>query len=1288
MVTKEIIKQSISNGTLNPKMLNQFMNDMKIRSFSYDYQIQKDLVNFHEHRFLINPMDWTMNNVWTNRKERSYPVTIKECQMLFAGTKDKYLRTGLFNKYLSPEEVTANMKFFRNSFVVFINGYISTDYRVKIKVDKVEFLFRYKELNKLAHMDDDPSVKLDGIATDVRIVMLPNAINTVTDTLSPDDFNGTNLLARAFSTDVVKKFKEDYTYYGYWINKENGHHFFVLGMEWHADGKYFSMPDSPPTDVTKYSIMVIGMDLIYKVLDIAPGEQWITFATDKMPLPKDDIAIYYLDEEFGGYIPNDPDINEVSLVEYYPNIYQIINPQGLHLKLMAFYDVKNHNNHIYFDNEVATFMRLIDLRKLYEDEQVPSVLQEFHPIDWTYSLQDMFKGVAYKDVDMNNIWDGFLYKMNYLAGKLKKWMLFYEEFQRRTYGFLPGWYHRMSSYKNLSAKIRTSTLPEITDTDLYKAFTEPQYIFSYKNVDISGDVKSFNWFIDGKYTIPTHTEVFRGYQYVYFPTSKINQDSIIEVERFDGIEFSKELNFTESSVIEFKMEKFIDHSIIANSLFFVDYTGLYITDKFQFTIIDSELGEVPFDPSISVFEILPEQTMRIEVRDENVIDTHPTLVCRNKIIKFDNRSSGVDFIRNKDNNINLNSKKEILHVNNNFGSRIRIYTNDGRLLPKIGYRVWKQKNYQDTPLFNLPVDPDQTVNVKVEYIGYDERLVFHRESTGPNGYINLEGRTSRPFSLAYHDVYLDGYRLTKYDIDTISPWSFVITKAAKLKTLGCVEIYEKTHAIDDYVKFEYDEESQYIMDKLVSKKFSPDEWTHEMLNAIDDYYPTIEDGNIPHVDAIINGWGDFIKNYLIYISTNADIRYDFGRWKHLFKDSGRVLLNADDRVRYIRYVKLMFYWNHDLTVAGHVTPQPNYEYDNVMYPYDSSVQMREEDYEQYGYHTTDWNPVFDEDFQFAPKEQVDPTHGYRDAVQDKDIYIPDMDFHHRDDLDRHILSAEDLELLRETENAELDERMDMIIHCEDGTVYDLWDMLVAHVDENATDVLINTENGDVFDLSDPEQHADHMLVTRDSTEIELTDVKVTLLTPEGDEYEHFEFHDELSLHITGSGAETDCADVEFYIDNKRIDLSNPETYDDDYCFIDTHGNTITFGDLRMHKTGSTSNVLVDSVTGVVHDIINDTELANGTVEPTQLHETLLNGKKFCEPDEDVDIGTQDFTYKELILPIEIVDESYDELENIRLRHAKTNRIVLLNYDLELRNYNTDPTTVIVPEDVIAKYAET
>jgi hypothetical protein len=268
MVTKEIIEQAISNGTLNPKMLDQFMRDMKIRAFTYDYQIQRDLVNYHEHRFTINPQKWDNISAWTAKRERCYPVTIKECQVLATGTKDKYLRSDAYNKYLSPEEVTANMKFFRNSFLVFVDGNIYTDYRVKISVDKVEILFRYKDLNKFAHLEDDPDVKLDGIATDVRIMLLPNAINAVASDLDATQFSGNVLYPNNFPSTAVAKFKEEYNYFGFWINKTNQHHFFIPYIRWSEQNKCFTLPDAPPADVTKYSIMVIGMDLIFRILDV------------------------------------------------------------------------------------------------------------------------------------------------------------------------------------------------------------------------------------------------------------------------------------------------------------------------------------------------------------------------------------------------------------------------------------------------------------------------------------------------------------------------------------------------------------------------------------------------------------------------------------------------------------------------------------------------------------------------------------------------------------------------------------------------------------------------------------------------------------------------------------------------------------------------------------------------------------------------------------------------------------------------------------------------------------
>jgi hypothetical protein len=78
-----------------------------------------------------------------------------------------------------------------------------------------------------------------------------------------------------------------------------------------------------------------------------------------------------------------------------------------------------------------------ELEYYREGARVPEILREYKPIDWKYSFQDMFEGTPYKDVDFNDLWDGFLYKMNTIESILKRWMLFYEEYQRRTYGFLP-----------------------------------------------------------------------------------------------------------------------------------------------------------------------------------------------------------------------------------------------------------------------------------------------------------------------------------------------------------------------------------------------------------------------------------------------------------------------------------------------------------------------------------------------------------------------------------------------------------------------------------------------------------------------------------------------------------------------------------------------------------------------------------------------------------------------------------------------------------------------------------
>ena len=50
-ITKDSVKRELALGALNPKMFRKFFADMQIKSYQYDYRIQKDLVNYHEERF-------------------------------------------------------------------------------------------------------------------------------------------------------------------------------------------------------------------------------------------------------------------------------------------------------------------------------------------------------------------------------------------------------------------------------------------------------------------------------------------------------------------------------------------------------------------------------------------------------------------------------------------------------------------------------------------------------------------------------------------------------------------------------------------------------------------------------------------------------------------------------------------------------------------------------------------------------------------------------------------------------------------------------------------------------------------------------------------------------------------------------------------------------------------------------------------------------------------------------------------------------------------------------------
>ena len=1117
MVTREEIQESIADGNLNPKMFKKFFEDMKIKSYTYDYNIQRDLVNYYEARVDIDPRkSKIMDDIFSSNSDRVIEITVSH-QFVVPGEKERYKRSSVFNKPMTYDDITANMKYFKYNILVFVDDELFTNYRAKAFRERLNLYFLKKDLHDV-QVKLDPDAKVEDLPKTITVLFLPNAIIGKVDNLNPRMFNGLNIDASNFPTKVNTNFSKATKYFGYWINKDSKNQYMIPYISYNSEYKYFTLPDSPPTNITKYSLMVVGMTVIKEYKDIGKNEEWIEFDAEKMPLPKNSLMV--LREKNGSYVPianntvynsnisvklkdafystilekssivdgsvdlhvgaflklednkykkiltpaksntfnitptinsefqiklKDPTYtktietsklvsdNNVSLQfgiqikddrgnytkldsskshtfgirfdtdftisEYFPNIYKISNNGKWNLRVYALYEDKSHNNHIDYDEEITPYLERNNLLDQYKDGSVPEVLKNYKPIQWNYSIQDYIEKNPYNTLDLTSQLEPFLYKMETISSMLKKWYLFYEEYQRRTFGFLSGWYHNIANYKNMDQKVRLDTAQDIDDKDLYYEFKEPQYLFTYVNTTEFGNANSYCFYIDGVYTIPTKIIVYKGYQYVYFPTNKIRNDSVIEVERFDGIVIQRDIDLTEDD-ITIKFSSLADRSTVANSLFFVNMeTGEYLNHgELETTIIDPDIGDVVVDFKTSVYTITPSMSIKIKVKDTSLIGKTIRLCCNNQTFQFLERESGIDFVRGRGEEINLNRMKYIHHVNEAILPRIRIFNEKGRLIPKRNYYVWKHESYNDAPRFNLPMKLDDDEKLCVVYTGYDERLIYHKDVISSKGLVCLEGRTYRPFSFAYHDIYLDGYRLTKYDVEILAPYTILIKSIEKYDTYDMIEIYEKCHVDDKFVKFDYNEESEYIMDKLIRKET---DFYQLVLDSLEEYIPTEK---LRPIDGYRDHWYDFIKYYVTHHFINGDRRKDLEAFFHVFVPGlGRTLLNGDDRIRYYTQVRMLYYLIHDLTIDEEIELPLVKELDISSVIPNENIDVDENYYMQHGFIDNHFNPVYDDPY--IPKLYVfEPTKGYDDAINYNKRYLPRAYFPHieQEDIQKYV----------------------------------------------------------------------------------------------------------------------------------------------------------------------------------------------------------------------------------------------------------------------------------------------
>ena len=914
-ITKDNVRDNIASGNINPRILKQLFADMQIRSYAYDYQIQKELVNYHEERITVKDLKQDVGvNLFTDGvSERVYYFPMKH-QLIATGKRKAWRDSAVYNKALTFDELNENHKLFRFNVLVFVNEQLYTNVRIKAKEEFTHIYFRYRDLSKM--------VQTTGV--NITILCIPQSVVTVVDNIDATLYNKGHFSFRLFNPTSLYELYQCESYFAFLINKETNRYIMSDEMEYLGDEEMFHFRhDHLPSDIIKYKLVVIGSDLLYSISDLpADNDQFFATELENMPIPKDNISILVKNSD-GLWKPNP---GSVVLTEKYPNVFQVTNPEDYQLRLIVYYADDTQNDHIVYDTEMDYYLNNVNLLDAYQNGYVPTLLKDFAPMQWDYALKDYFqKNNGIHDANIKEPWTSFSYKLKTISNIIKQWSSFYLEYAKRTYGFLTGWYHDISKWspERLASKERMSSLEDIpldpTGREQYPTayFKEPQYVFTYKNTNTYDDPTSYLFYIDGKMVIPTSVLVFRGYQYVYLPKKRITSTSMIEVERFDGVRFSKRLRVPEEGVlIDLSL---LRGNLIANSLFIVNEAQEFANKNYKVEVIDPELGTYVLDLDTSVYNLLPSMTLKITPLFPQYNDSLISLNCNNQLITFNRRNSGDDYSTGKP--VNFNPNGPIMNVKKMVTPRLRMYTKDGRFLSKLSYVVHKRENAKSKPKFSLPVRPGETREMMIAYVGYDERLIYHLDEIPNNGLIDVEGKTNRPICLSYHDIYLNGIKLHKNDIMIISPFKFVITTLETHNTLSNLEIYEKAYADDNLFKFEIDEDSLYLADRLFNED---DKFRNELIESLDTIDP---DGSVEDIQFIRDWYSELLNKWLFNNQLNADTRHDLEFFAPLFdKDFGyRLLFNADDRVRYKVKEENRFYLWHDGSIRENDGNNPVHE---------------------------------------------------------------------------------------------------------------------------------------------------------------------------------------------------------------------------------------------------------------------------------------------------------------------------------------------------------------------------
>lgn len=786
------------------------VRDSNVRSYRNLYDIQKSIMGIQ--RIDIPLQEFTkIKRLPREQQSLYYPIRYIHTLGLdiVVGEKEfKFKTSDLMNVPLSQMDISNNATLFKNNFIAYLDGKM---------ISTLDFLVTESECSVIINIDSGtkPTEYRTGINRErfeelysenaiLHLFVVPNYKMEVADINKPTlEMESGSVKKNKFSGQGNFKNGSSLAFMN--VDTDNSMMNFIQ-VEL-LDNSITVPQETYQTDIIKRRIYMITFSNLYDIRPITTDNEWFMLSSDyELPLPTSNILIFTKSDI--GY-EFDPDIY---LDSYYPNIYHVNHIGDKEVYLFIFY-ADNTLDSRYVNDLKLVSAAYDNVLEKYKDNTIPEIIRDYEPIRIDlFDREDFVNSVFFPDA--RNLYN--ISRLQEYINQDPKLLVKYLYLKLNA----TSKYCIDVSKIDLPERIRLDTKLECDPYGDIIYFEEPMYLFNIRKQFVGKEDMDFRLFIDNLCIRPSHYTISNNNDFYlfYIPVKMISDSSIIEIEKYDQIKFSESFDVVRSVVPlgeESELYQVLEKFPSETQPIRIDIPE-YITklDSYYIDIVDED--SMFLDGSlykIITYNDVLEDFIEVSGYGHHVLTDHFYIILDKNLLDktlkliVDNSTTYVDFDFETTESTKYQSFISTGRVRT---ENVRIFKN-GLSLPSS--RFFVSENTMSGSAADIAVSSECTVNdsLAIDIIPIQLQPEYYQKTIDEHGYVDTGSELTSPFDLKWYDVYLNGKKLNKHNIEVISSNRFFIKNVDSLKNLYIM----KRAGIHDAFSADYDADiNNQLMDNI------------------------------------------------------------------------------------------------------------------------------------------------------------------------------------------------------------------------------------------------------------------------------------------------------------------------------------------------------------------------------------------------------------------------------------------------------------------------------------------